>query len=83
MPHSVVVELNLRNVAVLGNTKGQVVGESLGEVGFEVAVMVRKVRILDVYLPVLADVRADMFVMPLDRNTPAMLLSVSPCFSTS
>ena len=52
MPHSVVVELNLRNVAVLANAKGQVVGESLGDVVFEEAVMA-------VPLPVLAGVRED------------------------
>ena len=41
VPHSVVVELNLRNVAVLANAKGNVVGESLGDVVFEEAGMVR------------------------------------------
>jgi hypothetical protein len=44
VPHSVVVELNLRKVAVLGDAKGQVVGKSLGDVVFEIVVM-------DVLLP--------------------------------
>ena len=52
VPHSVVVELNLRNVAVLANAKGEVVRESLGDVVFEVAGM-------EVMLPVLADVGVD------------------------
>ena len=52
VPHSVVVELNLRNVAVLCDAKGHVVGESLGDVVSEVVET-------EVLLPVPADVRPD------------------------
>jgi hypothetical protein len=40
VPHTVVVELKLRQVAVLGDAKGHVVGFSLGDVVFSIGVVI-------------------------------------------
>jgi hypothetical protein len=40
VPHTVIVELNLRKVAVLGDAKGHVVGFSLGDVVFSIGVVI-------------------------------------------
>ena len=44
VPHTVLVELNLRHVAVLDDAKGKVVGFSLGDVGAEMVPELRHVE---------------------------------------